>query len=127
MGRGAAAGAAADARRGDHGLPRLGARRAPVAAGRDERAAARDGSDAELRPVQSRPADLCRTEARRHREAVRAQVVCYGSVSIRPCNRAGTPGETSMSSKALPILIGALVAAVSFNAQARMTKITITK
>src|SRR5579871_5735050 len=37
------------------------------------------------------------------------------------------PGETSMSSKALPILIGALVAAVSFNAQARMTRITITK
>ena len=29
---------------------------------------ARDGSHAPFRPVQSRPADLCGTEARRHRE-----------------------------------------------------------
>ena len=32
---------------------------------------ARDGSDAEFRPVQSRPADLCGVEAHRHRAAVR--------------------------------------------------------
>ena len=32
-------------------------------------------ADAEFRPVQPRPPDLCRTEARRYREAVRAEVV----------------------------------------------------
>ena len=36
----------------------------------NERAAARDGSDAAFRPVQSRPPDLCRTQARRYRTAV---------------------------------------------------------
>ena len=52
-------------------LPHLGARR-PAAHGRgDERAAAPDGGDAAFRPVQSWPSDLCRTEAGRHREAVR--------------------------------------------------------
>ena len=70
MGRRAAAGAAADACLRHHGLPRLGARRAAAQAGRDERAAARDGSDAQFRPVQSRPPDLCRTEAHRYRAAV---------------------------------------------------------
>ena len=64
MGRGAAAGAPADACRRHHGLPRLGPRRPPPQAGRDERAAARDGRHAEFRPVQPRPADLCRIEAR---------------------------------------------------------------
>ena len=53
--------------RRDDGLPRLGPRRPPPAAGRDERAAARDGGDAALRPVQPWPADLCRAQARRHR------------------------------------------------------------
>ena len=75
MGRGSAAGAPPDARRRHHGLPRLRARRPQAAAGGDERAAPRDGGDAELRPVQSRPADLCRAEARRCGEAVRAEVI----------------------------------------------------
>ena len=74
MGRGAAAGAPPDACRRHHGLPRLGPRRPPPQAGRDERAAARDGRHAELRPVQPRPADLCGIEAERYREAVRAAV-----------------------------------------------------
>ena len=72
MGRGAAAGAPPDACRRHHGLPRLGPRRPPPQAGRDERAAARDGRHAEFRPVQPRPADLCGIEAERYREAVRA-------------------------------------------------------
>ena len=79
MGRRAAAGAPADARLRHHGLPRLGARRAPAEARGDERAAARDGSDAQFRPVQSRPADLCGAEARRHRAAVRAARVRLSS------------------------------------------------
>ena len=74
MGRGAAAGAPADACRRHHGLPRLGPRRPPPQAGRDERAAARDGRHAEFRPVQPRPPDLCRIEAVGYREAVRAEV-----------------------------------------------------
>ena len=37
----------------------------------DERAAAPDGGDAAFRPVQSRPPDLCRAQAGRHRAAVR--------------------------------------------------------
>ena len=72
---GTAALARGAARRGPvtHGLPRLGARRpAPEARG-DERAPARDGGDAALRPVQPRPPDLCRAEARRHRAAVRGR------------------------------------------------------
>ena len=72
MGRGAAAGAPPDACRRHHGLPRLGPRRPPPQAGRDERAAARDGRHAEFRPVQPRPADVCGIEAERYREAVRA-------------------------------------------------------
>ncbi len=44
MGRCTAAGAPPHACLGDHGLPRLGARRAPAQAGGNERAAARDGS-----------------------------------------------------------------------------------
>src|SRR5262245_33154375 len=74
MGRGAAAGAPADACRRHHGLPRLGPRRPPPQAGRDERASARDGRHAELRPVQPWPPDLCRAEARRCGEAVRKKV-----------------------------------------------------
>ncbi len=73
-GRSVAAGAAPDACRGHHGLPRLGARRPPPQARRDERAVARDGRHAEFRPVQPRPPDLCRIEAVGYREAVRAQV-----------------------------------------------------
>ncbi len=71
MGRSAAAGAPADARRRHHGLPWLGARRTPPQAGGDECAAARDGGDAQFRPVQPRPPDLCRAQAQRHRTAVR--------------------------------------------------------
>ena len=64
-----------DAVLSQHGLPRLGARRAADARRGDERAPARDGGDAALRPVQPRPADLCRAEARRHRAAVRAAMI----------------------------------------------------
>ena len=46
----------------------------PLKPGRDERAAARDGGDARRRPVQPRPPDLRRAEARRHRAAVREEV-----------------------------------------------------
>src|SRR5262245_48037769 len=74
MGRGAAARTEIDARRRNHGLPRLGARRPPPEAGRDERAAARDGGDAELRPVQPRPPDLCRVEAVGYRAVVWEEV-----------------------------------------------------
>src|SRR3954471_6450980 len=74
MGRGAAARAPPDACRRHHGLPRLDPLRPPAAAGRDERAAARNGRHAEFRPVQSRPPDLCRTQARRYREAVRTAI-----------------------------------------------------
>ena len=63
MGRGVAAGAAFDACRRHHGLPRLGPRRPPPQAGRDERAIARNGRHAEFRPVQPRPPDLCGIEA----------------------------------------------------------------
>src|SRR5207247_10343422 len=55
-------------------LPRLGPRRETPQAGRDERALARDGRHAEFRPVQPRPADLCRIEVERYRKAVRAAV-----------------------------------------------------
>ena len=72
MGRDLAAGAPPDAGRVLDGVPRLGARRAAAQARRDERAAARDGGDAEFRPVQSRPPDLCGTKAHRHRAPVRA-------------------------------------------------------
>ena len=59
---------------GDDRLPSFGARRPPAQARGDERAAAGDGSDARRRPVQPRPPDLRRAEARRHRAAVRAEV-----------------------------------------------------
>src|SRR5262249_20329978 len=81
MGRGAAAGAPPDACLRHHGLPRLGARRPPPQAGRDERAAPRDGRHAELRPVQSRPSDLCGIEAVGYREAVRAEVTANTPLS----------------------------------------------
>ena len=74
MGRGAAARAQADARRRHHGVPRLGARRPPPQGRGDERAPARDGGDAEFRPVQPRPPDLRGAEAHRHRAAVWAAV-----------------------------------------------------
>src|ERR1700760_3283445 len=75
MGRGAAAGAPPDACRRHHGLPRLGPRRPPPQARRNERAAARDGRHAEFRAMQPRAADLCGIEAQRYREAVRAEVM----------------------------------------------------
>ena len=74
MGRLTAAGAASHARFVDHGLPWLGTRRAQAQAGGDERPAARDEVGAQFRPVQSRPADLCRAEADRYRAAVRQAV-----------------------------------------------------
>ncbi len=76
MGRGAAARAAPAARRRHHGLLRLGARGPPPQAGGDERTAARDGGDAQFRPVQPRPADLRRAQTHRHRAVVRAEVSC---------------------------------------------------
>ena len=72
MGRDLAARTPADGGCFLDGLSRLGARRAAAQAGRDERAVARDGGDAEFRPVQSRPADLCGTQTHRYRAAVRA-------------------------------------------------------
>ena len=55
-----------------HGSVRAGRR---LKAARDERAAARDGSHAQFRPMQSRPPDLCGTKAHRYRAAVRPAVV----------------------------------------------------
>src|SRR3974390_1328504 len=72
MGRLAAFGAGRSACRRPQGLPRLGARGPPPQAGRDECAATRDGGDAELRPVQSRPADLCGIETGGRGAVVRA-------------------------------------------------------
>ena len=68
------AGAAARPSPRDHRLPSFRPLGPRAAAGGNERAAARDGGDARRRPVQPRPADLCRTEARRYRAAVRAEV-----------------------------------------------------
>src|SRR5262245_60921815 len=74
MGRGVAARAPVDAGRLIDGLSRLGARRAPAQAAGDERAAARERTDAECRTMQSRPPDVCRTKARGQRAAVRPAV-----------------------------------------------------
>ena len=60
--------------RRDHRLPRLGPRRTHPLGRRNERAAARDGGDAALGPVQPRPPDLGEARPRRDREAVRAEV-----------------------------------------------------
>ena len=57
----------------DHRLPPFGALRPRAEARGDERAAAPDGGDARRRPMQPRPPDLCRAEARRHRAAVRGE------------------------------------------------------
>ena len=58
-----------------HGSVRAGRRLKPR---RNERTAARDGSDAEFRPVQSRPADLCGAQARGYREAV------WATMTLKP-------------------------------------------
>ena len=71
MGRDLAARASPDGGGVLDGLSRLGAGRAAAQAGRNECALARNGSDAEFRPVQSWPADLRGAEAHRHRAAVR--------------------------------------------------------
>ena len=71
----ASARAPPDACRRHHGLPRLGARGPPPQARRNECAAARNGGDPQFRPMQSRPADLRRIEARRHRAPVRTALV----------------------------------------------------
>ena len=55
----------------DHGLPRVGPGRAHPEAGGNGRFAAGNGGDAQFQRVQPRAADLYRTEARRHRTAVR--------------------------------------------------------
>ena len=54
---------------------------------------ARDGGDAEFRPMQSRPADLCGAQARRHRAVVRA--------ALRQCMERMTCGSDR-------VLLGAL-------------------
>ena len=74
----------------------------------DERAAAADGGDAAFRPVQSRPPDLCRTQAGRHRAAVRKtmkRVRCLAASACalrdRPARRLRRPGaEPSAASTA---------------------------
>ncbi len=64
----------------------------------DERAAARDGGDARRRPVQPRPPDLRRTEARRHRAAVRADGRGGGGRSVLSADfRARRPDVMSAS------------------------------
>ena len=55
-----------------HGSVRAGRRLKPAG---DERASPRDGSDAQFRPMQSRPPDLRGIEAHRHRAAVRPALV----------------------------------------------------
>src|SRR4029453_9611239 len=56
-------------------MPRMGAGGPAFETGGDECAAARNGSDAELRPMQSRPPDLCRAETHGYRAAVRAAMI----------------------------------------------------
>ena len=88
-----------------HGSVRAGP---PAQARGDERAAARDGSDAELRPVQPRPPDLCGAEAHRHRAAVRAaliggkpqRLICIGACGAQvPVGRrcSGSPGVIALA------------------------------
>ena len=100
-----------------HGSVRAGRRLKPRG---DERAAARDGSDAQFRPMQSRPPDLCGIEARRHRTPVRAALsgVRRGDVSggarrrtrytrhWKACRgRAGKTTETAMSRTASGLIL----------------------
>ena len=61
-------------RRRDYGLPRLRPRRPHPLGRRNERPAARDGSHAAQRPVQSWPPDLGEARPWRHREIVRAEM-----------------------------------------------------
>ena len=70
---------------------------------RDERAPARDGGDARRRPVQPRPPDLCRTQARRHRAAVRAEVRRRFAASPPPQSWASI-AALSMTDQTSPIL-----------------------
>ena len=65
-----------------HGSVRAGRR---LIARGDERAAAPDGGDAVLRPVQPRPPDLCRASARGRRAAVRpARLKTAGTLAGAP-------------------------------------------
>ena len=66
---------AARFRAGDDGLPPFCALRPPSQRRRNERVAARDGTHARQRPMQSWAADLYRTEARGSRKIVRAEIV----------------------------------------------------
>src|SRR5215218_5399728 len=68
------AGGASGRRALAHVLPRFHPGRAAHAARGDERPIARDGSDAALRPVQSRTADLRGAQADGYRAAVRAAI-----------------------------------------------------
>src|SRR5262249_23587726 len=64
-------------------LPWQRARRPAPQSRRDGRPAAPDGSHPSFRPVQSRPPDLCRAEARRYRTPVRAALSASPSSGSR--------------------------------------------
>jgi DNA mismatch repair protein MutL len=78
---------------GHAGLPLGGARQPPPDARRDERAAARDGSDRARRPVQPRPPDLGATVDYRPRPAVPAWPLrrAQHTVAARVARRCRTP------------------------------------
>src|SRR5262245_29701942 len=97
MGGDPAARAPPHARGRHHGVLRLRARRPAAQAGGDERAAARDGGDAQFRPVQPRPPHLCGAQARRHRAPVRPTVA-------QQTRRAPSPqrGEAERAARLVP-------------------------
>ena len=70
-------------------LPYERARRSPAHGRRNECAAARDGSDAAFRAMQSRPSDLCGIETRRHRASVRPALETRTTDSVDACADAG--------------------------------------
>src|SRR5215469_17077120 len=82
MGRGAAVGAPPDASRILDGLSRLCARGPPIEARGDECAPSRNGTHAQFRSVQSRPADLCGIKARRYRAAVRSPLAASALIEM---------------------------------------------
>ncbi len=107
---------------GDHGLPRLGPGR-PCAGGvRDERVAARDGSDAAFGPVQPRASDLDQARPWRYREAVRAalsrplaQVAGAGGVRFftRPSDGSSRTGTAAIQASMASRILFALAATTS--------------
>src|SRR5690606_36109238 len=93
-----------------HRLPWLRARRPPPQRRGDERASARDGSDASLRPVQSRPPDLCGTETLRHRAPVRPPLEIFWTGTFSRLFLAGRKRQAGSVSPAAPragVLAGA--------------------